>query len=627
MFRVNGRWNPAQDVRDVSQLVAATKDGPQNGDLRCVIGCRRSGKTWALRAVEHALQQEPVLFVDLRDEPLPDLVPKDSVLLLDEPGRCLRDDVEAPAFLQRCAQLRRRHGCRILCAASPCEWELLQRHSRAGAVASKRDSHYLEPLDEKQALRLARTTEAAALLAQLPDAWRRHPFLLELLFVIAESDDDWSKDHVLSQVFDRAQDHEHGYLNNVFERGLSEQQRLLVQDAGWNGLVRSPADAQLLQRCGLLRSDGKRWAIVDPIVAEAFPPSLRIHHLSDVHCGPKTAQTADVKVPGALGQAMGRAVGNQSVRDAYLQHLEQCAATADEAPHLVVVSGDLTERCRAEELSCAVEWLSLVEQHLAPCGLLEGTDPRVLLVGGNHDVRWDLAIPGKNPNERHTAFAEAFGNGRPGWRVPRLDQPSEKRAPCHVRFQRAEIEVLLLGSAEIGGEQEPVVKALEAQRAEAKELEAGGEKPRRIDPGLVHHSTFPRQNDWMMPVLIAVLHHPVSPLPATEVAPFAGLINAGELKDRLLASGFCLVLHGHAHTGWFGVEQWPGRHGGRVLRMAAAPSLGSREVNEHNGFNEIAVRRGLRDGKTVQEIVVRRFVRQGSKWACTEVMGPFEPGQ
>lgn len=529
--------------------------------------------------------------------------------------------------MQRCAQLRRQHGCRILCAASPGEWELLQLHSRLGAVASERDSHYLEPLDDKQAQRLARTSEAAALLAQLPEAWRRHPFLLELLFVIAESDGDWSKEHVLRQVFDRAQDQEHGYLKNVFERGLSKEQRLLVQGVGWGGQAHSPADAQLLERCGLLRLDGKRWSIADPIVAEAFPPPLRIHHLSDVHCGPKTAQTTDVKVPGPLGHAMGRAVGNQSVREAYLQHLVQCAADAGEAPHLVVVSGDLTEWCQVDELACAVAWLSLVEQHLAPCGLLEGSEARVLLVGGNHDVRWDLAGPDRASHERHVAFAEAFGNGRPAWKVPRLDQPAEKRAPCQVRYQRAEIEVLLLGSAELGGEQEPMVKALEAQRAEAKEPGAGVEKPRRIDPGLVHHSTFPREKDWMMPVRIAVLHHPVSPLPATEVAPFAGLINAGELKDRLLASGFCLVLHGHAHTGWFGVEQWPGRHGGRVLRMAAAPSLGSREVNEHNGFNEIVVRRGLRDGKTVHEIVVRRFVREGSKWACAEVMGPFEPGR
>ena len=42
----------------------------------------------------------------------------------------------------------------------------------------------------------------------------------------------------------------------------------------------------------------------------------------------------------------------------------------------------------------------------------------------------------------------------------------------------------------------------------------------RIDPGLVHQDDLDRARGhaWHLPVRIAVLHHPVSPMPPTEVA-------------------------------------------------------------------------------------------------------------
>ncbi len=64
-----------------------------------------------------------------------------------------------------------------------------------------------------------------------------------------------------------------------------------------------------------------------------------------------------------------------------------------------------------------------------------------------------------------------------------------------------------------------------------------------------------------------------------------------------------------------------------MLRIAAAPSLGSREINEQNGYNEIAVARepGDRD-RSPYAIVVRRIVRKGASWEPGKTMGPFAPG-
>src|SRR5262249_22733230 len=137
-----------------------------------------------------------------------------------------------------------------------------------------------------------------------------------------------------------------------------------------------------------------------------------------------------------------------------------------------------------------------------------------------------------------------------------------------------------------------------------------------------------KETEWQQPVRLAVLHHPVSPLPVgTEVARFAGLINAGEVKDALFHKSFCLVLHGHAHSGFFASETWPGRHKNRVLRIASAPSLGSREVQEHHGFNAVEIARERRGRTTSYEIFVRRFGRDGAQWAEKAVMGPFSPGE
>jgi len=164
--------------------------------------------------------------------------------------------------------------------------------------------------------------------------------------------------------------------------------------------------------------------------------------------------------------------------------------------------------------------------------------------------------------------------------------------------------VLLLGSAEFGGEiddqrdpdRQQLLERINQLRqtiataADQAEIDTALLRLERIDPGLVHAADLQRvqQHRWHMPIRIAVLHHPVSPLPVSlEVSRYGGLLNAGQVKDALLGCGFCLVLHGHLHSGWLAAERWPARHGDRTLHIAAAPSLGSREIQEHNGYNEI----------------------------------------
>ena len=203
------------------------------------------------------------------------------------------------------------------------------------------------------------------------------------------------------------------------------------------------------------------------------------------------------------------------------------------------------------------------------------------------------------------------------------------------------MEFLLLGSAEFGGQKEEdavwdrLVNLLNEVRQETvaqidqnqwDEVSKRLEHLSRIDPGLVHDDdlTRARKHEWKQPVRIAVLHHPVSPLPSTEVASYTGLINAGRVKNLLMEKRFCLVLHGHLHLGWFAAERRPGQHDDWTLHIAAAPTLGSRETQHALGYNVIEVAR--ESNRRFSVMVSRVSHDTGGGWLEKEkeTMGPIE---
>lgn len=60
----------------------------------------------------------------------------------------------------------------------------------------------------------------------------------------------------------------------------------------------------------------------------------------------------------------------------------------------MVISGDLTEYATDDQLAEARKWVDSIRPKLAEHPLLDPTQPRILLVGGNHDVNWNLAMGG-----------------------------------------------------------------------------------------------------------------------------------------------------------------------------------------------------------------------------------------
>lgn len=603
LFHGNRAYDPALDVRDCSALAQRVQQPPPDGVLWLLVAPRRGRKTWTLKALEKKLRGHRARYVDLRSATLPAKTPmKGYYFLVDEPLAQLQDPAAARALVETCAAL---HGqeARVVFAVTPAECEQLLEVGRERGLVSHKAVEAIRPLSPAEAKTLAsRSAAATALLEELPAPWKRSAFLLELLFQVQEDPQNrgvlTDVRQLLRALLRECRGGATEYFSYVFLKGLSATQRKLLRRVA-RGEIRDATECDPLRYPFLVEQDPHTCLqrIADPVLEAYFAP-LRVHHVSDVHVGPKAAQGMDAKISGPLALA----ADPGTVREGYLQHLQQLQAEG-RAPHLLVISGDLTEHAADEQLRDAQAWIERARTLLADDPQLDEKE-RVLLVGGNHDVRWSEALR-RDPQARHHPFGAIFAD----YHHPRLEQKPELRSVARAGYPDFGVEFLLLGSAELGGEYD-------------------AEQSLRDDPGLVHQDALNRvaAHRWAEQVRIAVLHHPVSPLPTVlELARYAGLINAGALKDRLLSCGFHLVLHGHAHSGCFAVEQWPDRHGGRTLRIAAAPSLSSREVQEPHGFNTIEIARDYDDqGKIQHRVTVRRVLRRGvQSWQEDAVLPTF----
>jgi 3',5'-cyclic AMP phosphodiesterase CpdA len=651
-------YDPELTVRDYGELLQRLRKPPPDGALWLVLAPRRYGKTWTLKELRHRLGGA-AHYLDLRDpehqQEWSSRTPAQpgEYWLLDEPMSMLKPAAKrksgqkreardipdserlesARAFLTRCAALHKA-GAVVILALTPRELHLLREADDGSGRVSLKSLVRLPPLTPERAWRQARTPGAQTLLRVLPEIWTRSPFFLELLFQLDERqrrEMHTFDSRFLSSVLTECDSANHHYFDFVFWDALADEDRTVLRQIA-TGKDVDRRVCQMLANAGLvevLDQATEHYRLADPVLAAYLSP-VRIHHISDIHVGPKSAQSIDAKEAGFLADAMDPG----TVREGYLSHLE-ALRTRGEGPHLVIISGDLTEWATQEQFQEARRWVDRLAELLDSHVLLDADMRRVLLVGGNHDVDWSQARE-DNKQARHQRFATMLE----GYEHPHLEKPPEARSRVSVAWPDAGLEILLLGSSEFGGQVDEDQERHQLQREMAKlprdpskqdkdKAEELALQAARMDPGLVHTRDLDRVNaqDWRHPVSIAVLHHPLSPLPSTEVGRYAGLLNAGAVKQVLMAKGFCLVLCGHAHSGLFAEEHWPGRESG-VLRIAAAPSLGSREIAENNGFNVVEIFRDRdRQGQRTHKVLVRRFVRQGERnWVeHAERMGPFVP--
>jgi 3',5'-cyclic AMP phosphodiesterase CpdA len=661
-------YEKSLDVRDLTRHAQTVQSPPRGGVCWVLLAPRRGGKTWALRAIAQAVTKP--WYEEMKKSPF---VPSASmkranVVLLDEPGFALREDPHG--FVASCEHLERDHGAHVVVAMTPGEYELLHGvcARRPGSVENSVLS--LDLLNDAQQQALAGTDEFRALLPRIPAAWRRRPFFLTLLYAEIEREPALAGDipRAIQQATKRVEG-DRQYTWHAWSEGLSDSQRATVRD-----LVRgTPADratVSLLKRANVLTEADDRHAYDDPILGERVTV-LRVHHVSDIHVGPKAAEVVDNKAAHSrTGSALAADAAPRFVRDTYIDHLA-AVHKKGRAPHVLVCSGDCVEYASdPKQIKDFEDWLVRVKGHLAAHRELTDDDPRMVFTGGNHDVDWTLAA--KGDRERHAAFARMVV-GSPH---PHLEHAPEKRPATEVTYRDLGVSFSLLGSAEHGGsvDEDPFRKALlqaltkipteltDKDGALRDRLDGLRERLRfdplgelraildaamsvgvdkdtrrkvddewtrvmRADPGFVHHEHIQRlrTEGAAAPVRIAVLHHPITSLPQTEVAPYGGLVNAGDVKNALIEQGFKLVLHGHVHRGWFTREDtWNHKDERRSLWVASAPTLGSRETETGHGFNEVEiVREYVAHGHPRYEIHVSRYERKGTDWVKGASMEPI----
>jgi len=315
--------------------------------------------------------------------------------------------------------------------------------------------------------------------------------------------------------------------------------------------------------------------------------SISILHLTDIHAGPGELKDEDlkVKIPGVERKKM-------------LDRLTKYVHALPSVPHFVVVTGDLT--IQGSEIGLA-DFRSWVEARINE-KVLPKYD-RIMVVPGNHDVKWKVPKANGWHKERYQAFHDKIARVFPHAYLPESDPPikvGELEIPSKPRgligglttkrkLDRVEItrswpflldlknDLLIfafnstLGCGVYLEPSREVVTPLDQllainsegpNQAKLKAVKEGYQESLLIDAGYVGDEqldTFSAIMNRLKKKLktrysaltkIALLHHHVSHLwqQQLEVKHFETVLDASQLKQRLIEHEFDMVLHGHKHT-------------------------------------------------------------------------------
>ncbi|WP_333768634.1 metallophosphoesterase family protein [Streptomyces sp. IBSBF 2435] len=693
VFRPSQSYRADLDIRlgggrTPSWIRPPAEGAAPNSAAWLVVMPRRAGKTWLAQGIADLRPDGGTVRVDLRSsasvrktrlgcltgvKSAPP-VQEGQLVIVDEPalarpgGPGLAPEVLAEG-LHRIGDT----GATALVLATPAESALLVPH--LGPDANK---DVLRPpvLDAGESARMAARAPqwAPALVDWLRDAeagWMHTPFLLELVLHSAEERPALRTDpEALLRAAAEVAEDRHEYIQQWFHNGLGEQHRAALRAARWRAAgLPVPADPAVRATVGpasAYRSAagvtaygaasgggaaasadrsgrGRTGASLadDPVLARHLPEVLRVHHISDLHHGGRLSATVDTKDRTQAGHKLAALAGAGTALDSYLDHVRQLAAQG-RAPHLVVVTGDIVDRPSDAHGALARAWLDELAGLLAAHRDLRPDDPRILLVGGNHDVSWDLALD-PSPQARHHWFAATFA----GLPHPDLQLADLRARRLYVGYPGFGLRFALLGSAESGGEaardeDRERLRGIQERYAAAAGGTGGGGTGgggtagapadvdvaavvrdfERHDPAVIARGVLDRLSAERGYVTVAALHHPLTPVPTVEVAPYSGVVNAGQARRALAAARTSLVLHGHTHEAFAAAERLLGAGPPWTVRIAGAPALASRDTDERNGYNELFV---AREGGGTHTLAVRTVRLDGGQWTPGDVYA-FRPG-
>jgi 3',5'-cyclic AMP phosphodiesterase CpdA len=293
-------------------------------------------------------------------------------------------------------------------------------------------------------------------------------------------------------------------------------------------------------------------------------------HITDLHLGkaPDTQDYGDYK---SKIVAPAQRTTRRTLLENTLQEVGRRFEAEEDELDAVVISGDLT--VRNDE-----EGFALLEGVLGKLGPVLPPPGRILVVPGNHDVRWRTPA---SKRERYELFLQHVR--RAGYVTPFLDGidmdeggdlRGKARTPHHVYSPRGGYALFAINSSNWCGSVEPIAPLSEGTWTKLPTSVGSGATQKRIaktlaelrlrdvsrvsDAQLRALQALIREVDGRAaaegkrpPVRIAVLHHQLLPVSTfEEFKPFEAITNLGLVRNFLRAMGISMVLHGHKHHGF-----------------------------------------------------------------------------
>lgn len=315
--------------------------------------------------------------------------------------------------------------------------------------------------------------------------------------------------------------------------------------------------------------------------------SVTILHLTDIHAGKKELKDEDlkVKIPDAERGKM---------LDRVTEYLQALPAT----PDFVAVTGDLTIQGDPEGLETFRSWMAerIAEKTLPPFN-------RIMVVPGNHDVKWGVQKRPGWHKERYELFYNTVAKLFPHPYLPDCD-PKPNPAALDItpntqtlvggiktkkKLGQVEVtsswpfildlrnDILIYGfnstlgcgvylpaSQKVTDPLDGLLKGYKGERPGelAKQIQDGYQESLLVDAGFVGEDQLTYfgkiinrlrrklGTKYSRLTKIALLHHHVSHLwqQQLEVKTFESVLDAARLKQKLIEYEFDLVLHGHKHT-------------------------------------------------------------------------------
>ena len=313
--------------------------------------------------------------------------------------------------------------------------------------------------------------------------------------------------------------------------------------------------------------------------------SLALVHLSDVHFGPHHL----------FGPQM-TPLGDRPSDDGPLPLATVIRADleswAPPGPAVTCITGDLTETASADEFEAARRFVA----ELGQVRVNDAPAP-VVLVPGNHDVRWDQA----EPHERMRPWCAFLTSVR-----KEFVDPETEALRAHVITEHAETHGVVIAALNSSAWVEKGTPGSERGHIKRDDLGRLQRDLEEVDPDVMARS-----------VKIALVHHHPVLLPdlADPGRSYDAIENSGHLLRVLRKFGFHLALHGHKHLPFTFLEASRPAQGATTRPLlivgggtvSAVPS--DRLRPPENTYNRIMVKHLPDSGETRISVETRRLVR------------------